>query len=102
MFYFLIVAIGLIDFISSILLRYWAGNGKPLLLVTGVFGFAMVGLLFAFSMKYQGLAVANILWTACAVIFCTIAGMFLFKEHLSVSQIIGTLLILTGLVFVIK
>ena len=100
MFVLLIGIIAVLDVVASVLLRIWAGNDRPLLLVLGVAGFSLAGLAFAFSMKFQGLAVANVIWIGASIILVTLMSIFAFHEHLSSRQIAGMALVIAGLCLV--
>lgn len=98
MFIFLIIVIGVIDAVSSTMLRSWADSGKVYLLILGVIGFALAGLLFGYSMHYKGLAIANILWIGLSALSLTLIALIFFKEHLNALQIAGMITVFVGFV----
>ncbi len=98
MFYVFISFCIIIDCIASILLKLWAVNPRPYLLVLGILGFASTGLFFALSMHYKGLAIANIFWIGMSAVVLTMAAYFLFKESLTTVDFIGIALVITGII----
>ena len=65
-----------------------------------VFGFGMAGILFAYSMKLNSLAIANIAWIAISVLFVTTFDWLYFKESLSLLQFAGLIIVLIGFVMI--
>ena len=60
----------------------------------------MEGGLLAGSLKYEGMAIANILWISLSVILATILGYFVFKEDISLLQLAGIGIITVGLIMI--
>lgn len=60
----------------------------------------MAGVLFAFSMKLNSMAIANIAWIAISVLFVTTFDYLYFKEALSFLQLSGLVIVLIGFVMV--
>lgn len=102
MFYLLIFGAGLFDALSSIILRLWIDDRKIYLLVAGVLGFAIMGVFFALSMQYKGLALANIICVGLATVLLAAIAMTSFKEHLGIIQIVGIIVVLVGVVLIGK
>ncbi|MCK9186138.1 SMR family transporter [Candidatus Gracilibacteria bacterium] len=99
-FYLLIAAINALDLAAVISAKFWSINKNPIFLALTILCFGGAGLFFALSLKYEGMAVANILWIAISVILITFVGYFFFKENISIIQFLGIALIMTGLVLV--
>lgn len=99
-FYLLIAAINTLDLAAIISAKLWSINKNPIFLIITVLGFAGAGFFFALSLKYEGMAIANILWIVLSVILVTFVGYFFFKETIGVLQFIGIALIMTGLVLI--
>ena len=100
MFLLLIGVTSVFDVVAAVMLRAWAGNEHLPLLVAGVVGFALAGLAFAFSMKYEGLAVANVIWIGASVVLVSLAGIWVFGERLVPSQMAGIVLVVVGILMV--
>jgi multidrug transporter EmrE-like cation transporter len=101
-FVLLITIIGLLYVGSSILLRSWVANSKPALLAAGIVGFALTGLTFAYSMRYQGLAIANILWIGLVAVLLTVVARWIFQEGLTSRQLAGIAVIICGVILLNK
>lgn len=99
-FYLLIAAINALDLIGVISAKFWSINKNPIFLALTVLGFAGAGFFFALSLKYEGMAVTNILWIALSVILITIVGYFFFKEAITMLQFAGIALITVGLILI--
>jgi len=99
-FYLLIATINILDLIGVISAKFWNMNKNPIFLALTILCFGGAGLFFAFSLKYEGAAIANILWIALSIILVTIVGYFFFKEAITTIQFIGIALITLGLILV--
>lgn len=99
-FYALIITVALFDLIAEYAGKMWVLAGKPVYLWLTCAGFAAAGYFFAHSLKFEGVAIANILWIALTIILVTLMGYFVFKEHLSLINAIGMLVIVIGIILV--
>jgi multidrug transporter EmrE-like cation transporter len=98
----LIIITAVMDIISSIFIKEWTLHEKTYDLIFGVLALAVSGISFAFSMKYFGLAISNVLWNSFSTIFLAIIAIVLFHEKLSAIQIAGIFVVLLGVVLVGK
>ena len=99
-FYLLILIIALLDLFAEYSAKIWTMNGKSIHLALTVLGFGAAGYFFALSLKYEGVAIANVLWIAVTIVLVTLMGHFVFKEHLSAINLAGMALIILGIVLV--
>ncbi len=99
-FYLLIVTIALLDVFAEYTGKLWILRSKPIYLALTVLGFGAAGYFFALSLRYEGVAIANILWIALTIILVTLMGHFVFKEHLSAINIVGMAVIVFGIILV--
>lgn len=99
-FYALIVTVALFDLIAEYAGKMWVLEGKSIYLWLTCAGFGAAGFFFALSLKYEGVAIANILWIALTIILVTLMGYFVFKEHLSPINILGMAVIVLGIILV--
>ena len=99
-FYALIAIVSLFDLMAEYAGKTWVLGGRSVYLALTGLTFGIAGLFFAWSLKYQGLAIANIIWTALTAILVTLMGYFVFKEHLSAINIVGMGVILVGIILV--
>lgn len=99
-FYIYVSLIAIFDLMGSMLAKMWAMKENPLYLIGTIFCFGIAGFFFAKSLKFEGLAVANIIWIVLSIVIVSIASYFFFHENLSRVQILGILTVLIGVVLV--
>ena len=95
-----IAIITLLDIAGTLCAKFYSINKNPLLLISTILLFGSAGYVFAKSLKYEGMAITNVLWIALSVIFVTIVGYFVFKEEITTLQLSGIGIILVGLILV--
>jgi len=88
--------LGIFDTTACIAAKFWAIGKGSWLFFLSVLCFAIAGVFFAYSLKYNSVAIVNVLWVAASVVFVTLFGIFYFKENISVSQYIGLVLVMIG------
>ena len=88
------------EIVGILIAKKWNLNNNPIYLSAVVFLFGLVGFLFASSLKYEGMAIMNILWISFSVITITFFGYFIFKENISFMQLAGIGIIVIGLFLV--
>lgn len=94
------VMITTVEIVGILIAKKWNLNNNPIYLLTAVSLFGLVGFLFARSLKYEGMAIMNILWISFSVIVITFVGYFVFKENISLAQSVGIGIIVIGLFLV--
>lgn len=97
-FYALIAAIVIFDLLAVLAGKMWIITGKPFYIALTSLGFAIAGIFFALSLKYEDVAIVNIIWIALSIILVALMGYFIFREHLSVIDILGIAMIMAGVV----
>jgi multidrug transporter EmrE-like cation transporter len=102
MAWILILITAFFDVVSSIFIKEWTLNNKLFGLIIGVVCLAISGISFAFSMKYFGLAVSNVLWNSFSTIFLAAVAIFFFHEKLAPVQIAGIFVVVLGVALVGK
>ncbi|PIR55362.1 hypothetical protein COU74_01455 [Candidatus Peregrinibacteria bacterium CG10_big_fil_rev_8_21_14_0_10_36_19] len=95
-----IALINLMDLIAIISAKYYNITQKQIFLYLTILFFGGAGYFFAKSLKFEGMAITNILWIAISVILISIIGYFFFKEEITPIQIAGIITITTGLVLI--
>jgi len=95
-----IAVITLLDIGGTISAKLYSLNKNLLFLGLTVTLFGSAGYVFARSLKYEGMAITNVLWIAFSIIVVTIVGYFLFKEEISVIQFVGIAVIMVGLILI--
>jgi len=99
-FILLIVTINLLDLAGVLSAKFWSINKNPLFLLATFLFFGGAGLIFARSLRYEGMAITNVLWIALSIITVTIVGCFVFKEDIAPIQIAGIVVITIGLILI--
>ena len=95
-----IAIITLLDITGIVCAKFYSIDKNPLLLVATFLLFGGAGYVFAKSLKYEGMAITNVLWISLSVIIATIIGYFIFKENIAAIQFIGIGVIMVGLVLI--
>jgi len=97
-FYLLIAIIVIFDLLAVLAGKMWIITGKHFYIGLTSLGFAMAGFFFALSLKYEDVAIVNILWIALSIILVAMMGYFIFKEQLSAFNILGIVVIMAGVI----
>lgn len=92
---FLAVAL---ELVADVLFKHWALTGKSIFIVVGTFLYLAATLLWAFSLKYQPLSKAIVVFTIGNLILGVIAGIAIFDESLTIIQKIGVIFGLLSIV----
>jgi len=95
-----IAIITALDIAGTVAAKYWSITKHPLFLLATFLLFGSAGFVFAKSLKYEGVAITNVLWIALSVAIITILGFFLFKEDILPIQFIGIGIIIVGLIVI--
>ncbi|MFH1533684.1 MAG: SMR family transporter [Nitrospirota bacterium] len=99
-FFLHIAIIAVLDIAASITAKYYSITKHPLLLVATFIILGSAGVVFAKSLKYEGVAIANVLWIVVSIIGVTLIGYLYFKESITGIQMAGIVVITLGLVMV--
>lgn len=95
-----IVIINLLDLAGVFSAKYYSLSKNPWLLLLTTLFFAGAGFFFARSLRFEDVAIVNVLWITLSVLLVTLVGHFVFKEIITVQQWIGIFVILFGLALV--
>lgn len=97
--FFLLVTLAVIfEIAADILFKYWSINARDVLLWGGVALYSVGTVVWAYSLKFEGLSKAITIFTVLNLIVITFVGVLLFKEEISLINKIG---ILFGVISVI-
>lgn len=99
-FYYMIALITILDVAGCIAGKYYSLTKSPWLLALTALMFGGAGIVFAKTLKYEGMAITNVLWIALSIIAVTLIGYLYFKENISGIQMAGIVVITVGLVMV--
>jgi len=100
MFFLYIATLAVFDLAAIILIKFWHLKGNIAYLLGGILSFAVTAFVMGLSLKYEGVAIVNILWVALSTILVTIVGYYFFKEPIALRQFIGIAIIIVGLIIV--
>jgi multidrug transporter EmrE-like cation transporter len=87
-FIFIFLAV-LFETIADILFKYWSINVKSSFVVAGLLLYALGTLMWALSLRHEGLAKAVTIFTVINLIAVVMAGVLIFNEQLSMVHKIG-------------
>jgi len=73
-----------------------AGGVYNTIIASCMYGYGVVPLL-SLSLKYEGIAIVNLLWNIISTVFGFIIGIYFFKEKIHYRQYIGAALSLFGI-----
>lgn len=92
-----IAIITVLDIGGIISAKLYSIHKNPLLLLATFVLFGSAGIMFAKTLKYEGMAITNVLWIALSIIIGVIIGYSVFKEEIAPIQFIGMGIIVIGL-----
>lgn len=95
-----VIIINTLDLFGVLAAKYWSITKNPWLLLVTSLLFAGAGFFFARSLRFEGVAIVNIVWITISVVLVTLIGYFFFKEQITPRQLAGIFAILIGLVLV--
>lgn len=99
-FYLYLVGMVAFDLLALVSIKYWYLRNNLVYLLIGMVSFSVTALFLGLSLKYEGVAIANIIWVALSAILSTIIGYYFFKESIVLHQFIGIAIIIVGLIVI--
>ena len=97
-FYLLIATVAFFDLMAILAGKMSLITGKSFYIALCAIGFGIAGYFFALTLKYEDVAIVNVLWIALSIILVALMGHFFFKEHLSSTNILGMAVVMLGVV----
>ncbi|MEI7480104.1 MAG: SMR family transporter [bacterium] len=98
-FIYLVTAVAFLEVIGDILFKEWSIHNKNYMLVLGILAYTAATLFWAFSLKYQSLSKAMVIFAVLTLIVGILVGVFFYKEELSALNIVGIVIGLTSIIF---
>lgn len=89
LFFVLIALAVFLEIIADILFKRWSLTNKTSLIIVGMLLYATGTLFWAFSLKYELLSKAVVIFTLANLIAIVLTGVLLFNEHLSTANKLG-------------
>ncbi len=94
----LLLAAAALELCGDLLFKWWAETDRWVGLASGLVAYAVALILFALMLRRAELGVIFALWTGVAAVVLAVAGWLLFKEALSLRQLIGLALVIGGVI----
>jgi multidrug transporter EmrE-like cation transporter len=95
---FYMVLITIFDLAAVYFGKMYSLSDKWFFILFCSMAWAISGVFFSLSLKYEGMAVVNILWIAVSTIAATTLGVLYFKENLTSLQYVAMGIIVVGII----
>jgi len=97
-FLLLVVTVSILEVVGDILFKEWTIRTDKIFLIAGIIAYLAATTFWAFSLKFQNLSKAVVIFGILTIIIGVLVGVFLYKEELSTLNIIGIFLGLVSIV----
>ncbi len=91
-FILLVIIVSILEVIGDILFKEWIIKNNKYLLIIGIIAYLAATTFWAFSLKFQNLSKAVVIFGVLTVTIGVLVGVFLYKEPLTSVNIIGIIL----------
>ena len=92
-FLLIVLVATLLEAAADILFKLWTDHGeKTFLLIGGIALYTVGTLIWAYSLRFEALSKAIVVFTVLNLILVVLAGLILFGEKLSLLSVIGIVL----------
>lgn len=88
-FLILIAVVTIFEVAGDILFKEWSIHNKNYLLIIGIFLYMCATTFWAFTLKYQDLSMAVVIFGVLTVVVGALVGVLLYHEQLSTLNYIG-------------
>jgi len=99
-FFVLIIFAVLIEVVADIILKKWAIENKNSLFIFGMVVYLIGTMFWAYSLKFEVLSKAGGVFVILNLILLALAGIFIFKDELSVTNKIGIILGMISIILI--
>lgn len=89
---------GIFEIIWAIAMKYSNGFTVPIPSIVTAITYILSAVFLALALRHLPLGMAYVMWVAFGIIGTTILGVLLFREKLTVLQIISIILIIIGVI----
>ena len=86
--------------IAQYCIRRCKEEQKMHLFLLGVFFYAFVCLGLYIMYGFRQMGIVNLMWSCMSIITIMMVGVLFFHEHIDIYDIIGTVLVFTGLILI--
>lgn len=94
-----VVLISIIETFGQGSIKYANLHGLPYVTLIGVLSYAVISFILYHLYSHENMAIINAWWNIVTSITVTLSGIFIFKETLKHSEIIGIIMIIAGACF---
>ena len=101
MLLFYMALIILFDLVALYFGKMYSLSDKWLFVLLCSLAWAVSGVFFSLSLKYEGVAIVNIFWIAASTIASTGLGVLYFKENITSLQYVAIGVILFGIILLL-
>ena len=91
-FILLVIVVSILEVAGDILFKEWTLKNNKYLLILGIIAYLVATTFWAFSLKFQNISKAVVIFGVLTVIIGVLVGVFLYKEPLTTLNIIGVIL----------
>ena len=88
----LIAGAVLLEVIADVIFKYWSISSKGFLITVGIIVYSIGTVMWAYSLKFGDLSKLVTVFTVLNLVAVVLVGFFLFKEEVSLINMIGILL----------
>ena len=88
------------EVIADIILKYWSINARPVFVVGGIIIYTTGTIMWAYSLKFGDLSKLVTVFTVLNLVAVVLVGLFLFKEEVSLINMIGMFLGVVSVILV--
>lgn len=95
---FLVSLIGFMEIIGDIYLKFWSKGSIEFnkFIIIGTITYALIGIVYGFSLRYGLLSIINAMWQGLSLIFTFLLAVFYFNERPTYKQLFCIALIFVG------
>lgn len=99
--FWILLSLGVaLETIGDVFFKKWTIGGRPLLMWIGFVVYAIGGLFWAYSLKYEMLSKAVSSFTILNLIIASLVGIIFFKENISLVAKLGIILGIISIVLI--
>ena len=97
----IILLISAIECLGQTCLRtFFLDKNRQLFFIAGIIAYSIVCYLLVKSYNYKGMGLVNCIWSGISILFILFIGYTIFNEPMNNRDILGTVLIIAGIVLI--
>ena len=99
-FLILITTVTFAEIFADFLFKKWVIGSNKWFLIIGICAYLISTIFWAFSLRYESLSKAISIFTILSLIVVVLMGVYVFNEHLSITNVIGIVLGIVSIILV--